>query len=265
MKYIYLYCRANENSIDTKDNLNKLLNKNGFVVENECSKNTELIISIGGDGTFLKAAKEGNYSIPVLGVNTGHLGFYADFNPNNLEEIITACSSNDFVVQNYRTLMAKIKTQKEEIIIGPAINDMFVKHGKHNIVHLNLYIENDFIENFSGDGLLVSSSAGSTAYNYSLGGGIVDPKIDLLQITPVAPVNNVIYRNFTSSLIIPPDKVINIIPKDTDDVIIVADGKENILNDVDKISIELSDKEIKVIRKSDYNFWSKVKSKFISY
>lgn len=264
MQYIYIFNRDSENSIKTKEELVKLLTNSGFTVEDSCSSNTELIISIGGDGTFLKATKQGNYKLPVLGINTGHLGFYADFDPNNLNEVVDACKKCDYVVQNYRTLKAKVETQNEEFILGPAINDILIKHGESSILHLGLYIKDDFIENFSGDGILVSSSAGSTAYNYSLGGGIVDPEIDLLQITPVAPTNNVVYRNFTSSLIIPASKPINIVPNDTNNMVIVLDGKENIVDGVKHISIELSLEEIQVIRKADYSFWSKVKTKFIS-
>ena len=79
-------------------------------------------------------------------------------------------------------------------------------------IHLNISIGGSFIERFSGDGLLIATPAGSTAYNYSLGGSIVDPRLKILQVTPIAPMNTTAYRSFTSSILLPSDLSLGVVP-----------------------------------------------------
>lgn len=264
MKNIYIHTNDDELSLKTKDRLLKLLNKNSFNVFDKFVKDVDVVIVIGGDGTFLNAIKEANYyDALILGINTGHLGFYADFTPDNLEEVIDICIKENYSIQKCKTIKVELETNNSTIILDPAVNDVFIKHGHSSIVHLDLFVGDEYIESFSGDGILISSSAGSTAYNYSLGGSIVDPRVNLLQITPVAPANNSAYRSITSSLITPANEKIVVICKDKDNTIVVLDGNENIIEDIKKITVTLSNEEIKIIRSSDYSFWNKVKSKFL--
>lgn len=263
MKKIYLYSNEDNDSLETKNRLKELLEKENFSVVSEYSSDIDLVISIGGDGTFLSAVNSINYSnIPVLGVNTGHLGFFAEYSPDELNDVVKVCQTNDYSIQLCKTIKTVVTTKNNEIELNPALNDVFIKHGHSSIAHLDLFIGNEFIENFSGDGILISTSAGSTAYNYSLGGSIVDQRLDLLQINPVAPTNNSIYRSFTSSLLAPANEKI-VIETKNDDLIIVIDGIENKTEDIKKITISIQDKVINIIRRKDYSFWKKVKEKFL--
>ncbi|HVI41345.1 MAG TPA: hypothetical protein VM577_11860, partial [Anaerovoracaceae bacterium] len=132
-------------------------------------------------------------------------------------------------------------------------------------IHLNISIGDSFIERFSGDGILVSTPAGSTAYNYSLGGSIVDPRLNLLQVTPIAPMNTTAYRSFTSSVILPPDLSIRVNPEYSGDqgLLIVPDGLEYLHEGVEEIYMEFSESIVKLLRFENYDFWNKVKSKFL--
>lgn len=263
MKKIYIYSNNDSLSLSTKQELIKLLKDNNINILEKYSFDCEMVIVIGGDGTFLNAIKEANYSnVPILGVNTGHLGFFAEFLPNELNEVVDICVNHNYLLQSYNTLKAVITDNENNETNCLALNDIFVKHGKSSIVHLDLSIGDNHIESFSGDGLLMSSSAGSTAYNYSLGGSIVDSRMNIIQITPVAPTNNVVYRCFTSSLLVPEDEIITIIPKD-DDSVIVIDGNELDTKHAKKVVIISCKEKINIIRRSSYSFWSKVKSKFI--
>ena len=122
-----------------------------------------------------------------------------------------------------------------------------------------------FAERFSGDGILVPTPAGSTAYNYSLGGSIVDPRLNLLQVTPLAPMNTTAYRSFTSSIILPPDLSIRINPEYSGEegLLIVPDSMEHLHEGVEEIYLEFSSFIVKLLRFENYDFWSKVKSKFL--
>ncbi len=112
---------------------------------------------------------------------------------------------------------------------------------------------------------MIASPAGSTAYNYSLGGSIVDPRLRLLQVTPIAPMNTTAYRSFTSSILLPSDLSLGIVPdyRKDDKTYIITDGNETEYKRVSNIRIGFSDKVIKLIRFEGYDFWNKVKSKFL--
>lgn len=263
MNNIFIYSNSDISSYNIKNELNNLLISKGINVVDSFNDKVELIISIGGDGTFLSAVKDSNFSnVPILGINTGHLGFFAEYNPDELNDVCNLCLNDDYIVQKYKTIKTYVNTSKDKLVLDPAVNDVFVKH-KNSVVHLDLYIGDELVENFSGDGILVSSSAGSTAYNYSLGGSIVDPNVDLLQITPVAGSNNAVYRSLTSSIVVSSEKGITIKPKDENSTIVVIDGIEYIIDEIKDINISLSDKEINVVRRKNYSFFSKVRTKFL--
>lgn len=264
MKNVFIYCNDDQASLDTRKELVGLLTNENITVKDEFGSDVELVVAIGGDGTFLRAIKASNYSdVLILGINTGHLGFFADYSPNELNEVIKVCTNKQYVIQSYKTIKTEVETNNGQILLEPAINDVYIKHGSSSIVHLDLSIGDSLIESMAGDGLLVSSSAGSTAYNYSLGAGIVDPRLDLLQITPVAPANNAVYRSITSSLLVPANEKIVIESKDDNNTVVVVDGNKSDIEGIKKVVISIQDKNINIIRKPNYQFWKKVKSKFI--
>ena len=132
-------------------------------------------------------------------------------------------------------------------------------------IHLNISIGESFIERFSGDGILVSTPAGSTAYNYSLGGSIIDPRLSILQITPIAPMNTTAYRSFTSSVVLPKELSVRIHPeylKETG-LMVVMDGMEYHHTDIKEVRVGFSETIVKLVRFANYDFWNKVKTKFL--
>ena len=264
MKNIYICNNENEESVSTAARLKTLLKAKGFSLYDSFTPDIDFVISIGGDGAFLRTLQKMNYAdVPVLGLKTGHLGFFCELSGLDNETVLDILENGNYTVQRHRTIECHVQCRNRESLLEPALNDILIKKDNSSMMHLKLYIGNSYIENFSGDGLLIASSAGSTAYNYSLGGSIVDPRLDLLQITPVAPANNAIYRSFTSSLLAPPDQVITIESEDIKNAVVIADGMEKHFSDVDRISICLSDKQIQIVRLPSYDFWGKVKSKFL--
>ena len=261
MKNIYIYANDDELSLKTKQELVSLFSDKDINIYESFNNNVDVVVSIGGDGTFLRAIKDTDYSeVPFLGINTGHFGFFAEYEPNELDKVVDAILNDNYTLQKYKTIKTIVN---DEIELDPAINDVLIKHGEISIVHLNLYIDDEKIESLASDGLLISSSAGSTAYNYSLGGSIVDPNVDVLEITPVAANNNTVYRSITSSIIVSNNRKITILPDDKDNTVIVIDGKKSSQKGIKKAEIKLSDKAISVVRSSTYSFFGKVKSKFI--
>lgn len=279
MENIFIYNKPDGRSEKLKAELSKKLSDAGFNVQKSFFartrfgmpnpsvtevNETEMIIVIGGDGAFLKAVHEVEFTDkPILGINNGHLGFFSDFESTELDEVVEICKSENYITQKHRIIDVELKGLYGRVNLGPALNDVAVKKSGGSLIHLNVLIGDKLIETFSGDGILISSSAGSTAYNYSLGGSIVDPSLDLLQVTPMAPANNTAYRSFTSSLLLPASEKIVIESRDATGSSIIIDGEEHSVSDFIDISISLSEKEIQIVRLSNYSFWKKVTSKFL--
>ncbi len=246
--------------------------ENGFNVKENTIEGCELLVCIGGDGALLSAVHAYNFpEIPIVGVNTGHLGFFQELSPEDpdeLDQFIKQYKEGRFSLQPLNTVQAAVTLQDGSRQIHRSLNEIVIRGLHSHSVHFEISIDESMIEKFSGDGILVATSAGSTAYNYSLGGSIVDPRIKLLQVTPIAPMNTTAYRSFTSSILLPSELSLGIIPEETEThknnrLILLNDGIQNIYMNVQDIKIEFADSIINLVRFEDYNFWSKVKTKFL--
>jgi len=258
---------ANDNALsrETRRHLKQKLEKSGFIVPREFDPNAELVICVGGDGSFLQTLRKYNFpKVPFVGINTGHLGFFQELYPDQLDEFIFKYKKGNFSIQEFRTIGADIRIGKGKSRLK-GLNEIVIRGDKSITAHLNISIENSFVERFSGDGILVATPAGSTAYNYALGGSIVDPRLSLLQITPIAPMNTTAYRSFMSSVIVPPDLSVNIYPEYTSEstLLIIVDGLEYRFQDITDISINFTGTTVQLLRTENYDFWNKVKSKFL--
>ena len=254
-----------QKSLDTRDILHKKLIEVGFDVDYEYNPKAELIISIGGDGCFLQTIRDYNLpSIPLVGINTGHLGFFPDIAPKDIDAFIQSYLQEDYITQELPLLQTKVTTDDSCFNIF-GINEAVVKGDKSRAIHLKLDINNRRVQNFSGDGLIISTSAGSTAYNYAVGGSIVDTSLNVIQVAPISPINTNAYRCFTSSIICSYDSVVNVSPECEfeNSTLVVVDGLEYNFKEIDNISLSISDGKIKLLRTSNYEFWSRVCEKFL--
>ena len=265
-KSILIYSSDTQSSKDVEKKLRKKLLDSNFIIKENLDDEVELIICIGGDGTFLGAVHKFNFpDVPFIGVNTGHLGFFQELMPEDVDTFIDNYLNNKYTLQKMQTVKAIVAHDGivEEIT---GLNEFIVKCEENYSVHLNISIGGGFIERFSGDGILISTPAGSTAYNYSLGGSLVDPRLKLIQVTPIAPMNTTAYRSLTSPLLLPPDLTLGIVPDEGGSkgrLAIAYDGFGMTFDRLDSIEVMLSDVDVKLMRFDTYDFWSKVKSKFI--
>ena len=252
-------------SIDTRKLLHKKLVEVGFDVEYEYNPKSELIISIGGDGCFLQTVRDYNLpNVPLVGINTGHLGFFPDISPKDIDIFIQSYLEGDYITQELPLLQTNVITKDSSYKIF-GINEAVVKGDKSRTIHLKLDINNKRVQNFSGDGLIISTSAGSTAYNYAIGGSIVDTSLNVIQIAPISPINTNAYRCFTSSIICSHDSTVNVSPECEfkNSTLVVVDGLEYNFKEISNISLSISDRKIKLLRTSNYEFWSRVCEKFL--
>jgi len=254
-------------SIRIKRRLEKKLRENGFAIAADFDPAAELIICIGGDGALLRMLAEHDFPRqPIVGINTGHLGFFQELDTKDIDAFIVAYQAKKYSVQTYRTAYADIKipgTAKPQRI--KALNEIVIRGGQSHLAHLNIYIGDSFIEQFCGDGIVISTPAGSTAYNYSLGGSIVDPRIELLQVTPIAPINSTAYRSFTSGVLLPQKLSVGIFPEypQSQELLVTADGAETMFSGIGEMKAGLSRDLVTLLRFKDYDFWKTVKQKLL--
>lgn len=264
-KHILISSNPTEESKQVHEDFKIKLENHGFTVTDVLTDEVELIVIIGGDGTFINAVHEFDYpSVPLVGINTGHLGFLQDIKPADIDHFIEDYMEGQYYLMPVKLLRATIDTGTQEYSLR-AINEMVIRNSMARMVHLRLHINGSFIEKFSGDGLIVSTPTGSTAYNYSAGGSIIDPSLVVLQVTPLSPSNTNAYRSFTSSIITAYNSIIEIAPESTDisSIQLVHDGFVEPFDSLKKVTITSSDKKIHVLRLNNYDFWDKVTNRFL--
>ena len=251
---IRLFAKANEISETTRNDLEEKLVSNGYELSNE--DDYDLAIAVGGDGTFLKMIHECKFdpTKKFSSINTGNLGYLTTMNKDELSLFIQDLNTNNFNVEKIKFLTIKINTNDEyDGSVYHVLNEVSVRNTLFKTLYLSVFINNNLLYKLAGDGVAVSSTIGSTAYNMSLGGSIIDPSFDVMQITPIAPINSLINKNIANSFITGTNNKIIIKPINKENsTTIVLDGKVIPLKDL--ISIEVtSTNSINMLRDVDYN------------
>ena len=160
----------------------------GARVSSSMPDDTSLVISLGGDGTFLRAARwVGKREVPILGVNTGHLGFLSSCNLDNLDDMLGAVCRGDVIVERRMVLWVQGPSLGHDF--WPyALNEVaFLKEESASMIAVRTNIDGHFLADYRADGLIVATPTGSTAYNLSAGGPILEPTLDCMVLSPVAP------------------------------------------------------------------------------
>ena len=169
----------------------KILPHSGRDLGEMTSENTKFIISIGGDGTLLRVSSglSQRDPPPILGVNIGSIGFLDESNERNIFKDINKILNGDFTVEKCSKITAYIvKNKSEEIKLNNALNEILIVSSKNSkVLQVSVKINGAFLNRSYLDGVIISTSTGSTAYNLSAGGAIVKPSLDIMQLTPLNP------------------------------------------------------------------------------
>lgn len=265
-KKAFIFSNNKENSLEASSRIRKMLTDRDYGIVDQYTEDTDLLICIGGDGTFLSFVHKCRFpSAPILGINTGHLGFFQESSPDQMEEALDEIAAGRYKLQHIRPVQARIVTTRNEFYrIG--LNEILVRGQFSHVSQFSVSIDQTKVQDFSGDGILISTPVGSTAYNYSLDGALVSPDLDVLQLTPVAPMNTNAYRCFHSSILLPATETIRIagIGRTTRGTVILSfDGRTHEFSNVEYVEISQSDKEINLIRNDNYDYWTKLSSKLL--
>ena len=151
-------------------------------------KCADLLLCFGGDGTILHAAKDAlAHDIPVLGVNMGSVGFMAELEHGELDQL-TRLAEGRYTVEHRMMLTGTAFHQSRRMLADIALNDIVIsRNGRLRVVDFNVYVDGAFLSSYTADGIIISTPTGSTGYNLSVGGPIVAPEASLILLTAIAP------------------------------------------------------------------------------
>jgi len=223
-------------------------------------KEVDLIISLGGDGTLLRAARlAATEDIPVFGVNLGGLGFLTQIGINDLEKSLEKLYQGRYFIDERMMLNCTVKRKEEEIKKFTALNDIVIGKGAFaRIICLATYVNNDYVITYSADGLVVSTSTGSTAYSLSAGGPILNPNINSIILTPICP-----HTLSARPLIIGENDQVKIkLESSEEKVMVTIDGQEGfVLKTKDEVIIKKSDHKAQLITFKEKSFYAILREK----
>ncbi|MDR2388439.1 MAG: NAD kinase [Tannerellaceae bacterium] len=220
----------------------------------------DLAFSLGGDGTFLKTASRINkQGIPILGINTGRLGFLADTGSNELDDTLDEIFKNYYRTEE-RTLL-RLHT-KERLFTGYnyALNEIAVlKRDTSSMITIHAFIGDDFLASYQADGLIVATPTGSTAYSMSVNGPILVPQSNSLVISPVAP-----HSLNVRPLVIPDTSVITLTIESRNEYFLVAlDGRSDIFPAGALLTISKADYTTRIIKRDNHTFYKTLRDKLM--
>ncbi|WAH39018.1 NAD(+)/NADH kinase [Alicyclobacillus dauci] len=220
----------------------------------------ELAMVLGGDGTLLGVARQlAPSNIPLLGINVGHLGFLTESEPSQLGPAITRIIKSDYKLEKRMMLEAFVYRQQSEIAQFSALNDVGLGKGSFaRMVTVDVHVDDVYLDTYRGDGVIISTPTGSTAYSLSCGGPIVSPHLQVMLVTPVCP-----HTLFSRPCVIDASQTVRATVQATHkDVDLSVDGQEGIpLQSGDEIIIRRAPYETTLVRWPDREFFSVLRSK----
>lgn len=218
----------------------------------------DFALSVGGDGTFLTtAALVGHLDIPILGINCGHLGYLAEVQTDNVELVLDQLVNNNYTIE--KRSMLEVSCQQDGKLASPyALNEVAIlKSGLSSMITVDVTLNGEFLHNYKADGLLVATSTGSTAYNLSVGGPLLDPHVNAIILSPVATHS----LNIRPLVVLDDSKIDIKITSRNGNFLLSVDGRSQVLSQDVQLHIERSQRTIKLVRINGQTFMQSLKDK----
>jgi len=213
-----------------------------------------LIIVVGGDGTILRAARDlACWNIPLLGINVGHTGFLTEIEVEHMDRYLQRIVDGQYGFRERMMLEAVVRRGDLEMSRYLALNDIIISRGPFSrIIKLDAYINHEFLESYSGDGLIVSSPTGSTGYSLSAGGPVVNPYLEIMVITPICP-----HSFYNRSIIVHGSEKIQLrVNTGQTQVFLTADGQVGFaLEKDDLVDVYRAGQKIRMVHFADSSFY----------
>lgn len=216
----------------------------------------DVLVALGGDGLMMRMAH--NFpGMPLLGINFGKVGFLAMTEQSQWQEVLSEILEGDFEVQEGPTLDARVGSDGHQVDVGWAINDVVVRSGIQ-MIDVELYIDGRYVNTYPGDGMIVASPQGSTAYCMAAGGPILTAGVSGFAITPISP-----HSPIRSTLVVPEDSLIELVMSSDREAHLILDGQiTKLLACGELVSVTHSPYRFRLIMTEQMNFYSAFQSKF---
>lgn len=228
----------------------------GYSAQN--SNQIDFALSVGGDGTFLTTASlVGHLDIPILGINCGHLGFLSEVQTDNVEEILDQLINQQYTLEK-RTMLEVTCAANDKILSPYALNEVAVlKQGLSSMISVETYLNGELLHTYKADGLLLTTPTGSTAYNLSVGGPMLEPHVRAIVLSPVAT-----HSLSVRPLVVPDDSKIDLkISSRNGNYMISIDGRSQVFDDSITLHVERSARTIKLVQVKGHSFVRSLKDK----
>ncbi len=220
-------------------------------------KNVDALITLGGDGTLISAVRRSfEYDIPVLGVYAGNLGFLADVNLEELDEFVSNIVKGQSRIDERSVLEATVIKNNQEIKMY-AFNDIVLTRPSiSHMIHIETLVDAKSFNTYYGDGVIVATPTGSTAYNLSAGGPVLFPLVQVFTLTPICP------HSLTQRPVILPGEFSIEMKTPKDRALVIIDGQDmHELEQGESIYIRLAPKTAKLIHREEFNYFDVLKEK----
>ena len=218
----------------------------------------DYVISMGGDGTLLKAAHYvGNKTIPIIGVNMGRLGFLADVSPAEIEEAVQEVYEGQFALEKHTVI--QVEADGTPLETCPcALNDIAVlKRDNASMISIRTSVNGEYLATYQADGLIVSTPTGSTAYSLSNGGPIIVPQTGVLCLTPVAP-----HSLNIRPIVIGDDAEITLtVESRNHNFLIAVDGRSEKCEEGTRLTIRKAPYDIRIVKRINHRYFSTLREK----
>jgi NAD+ kinase len=228
----------------------------GMEFENLCQK-CDILVTLGGDGTLISAVRRSfRYDVPVFGIYAGNLGFLADINIEELDDFVAHLVKGEYRVDERSILEAKFYEDENEVTIY-AFNDIVLtRPSVSNMIHIETLVDSKAFNTYYGDGVIVSTPTGSTAYNLSAGGPVLFPLTNVFALTPICP------HSLTQRPVVLPGKFSIEMKTPQDRALVIIDGQDkHELEAGESIHIQLARKTVKLIHREEFNYFDVLKEK----
>ena len=236
-----------------EDNSADMINEKGISLEDLC-KEVDFLISVGGDGTLLSVVRKSfKYDKPVLGINLGTLGFLTDINMDELDKFIKDFKNDIYRIDNRMMVQGSLNLNS-----FVAFNDIVISRKSiSSMISIDAKIDGKPFNSYYGDGVIISTPTGSTAYNLSVGGPLVYPLTEAFIITPVAP-----HSLTQRPLVMPADFEIEFNITDTQGAVVIVDGQDIYeLEQNESIKIKIAKQKAKMIHRVERNYFDVLNEK----
>ncbi len=230
-----------------------------FKTHDDIIGNADIMFSIGGDGTFLEAVSiVQDYGIPIVGINTGRLGFLADISPGHIEDSLSAILNGHYKVE-HRSLVELDLINSAWEGFTCALNEVSIQKRYSTMITIHTYLDDTYLNSYWADGLIVSTPTGSTAYSMSVGGPIMTPDSNNFIISPMAPHNLTI-----RPVIVPDHNLIRIEVESRDNsFLLTLDSRTEIIEGEVQLRLKRANFTIKTLRIKDATFYNTLRNKLM--